>query len=138
VGRRIAALLLSFLSLAALAVAATPRGGSWKSTYVEFGYEVKFRVSDGKVRKFSGVVLEQCGAGNGLSQTTVSVDRAMKIRRGKFSVRETVERDGVTVITTVKGRFTTPTKAVGTLRAESVAAGSTCDTHELDWKAKRV
>jgi hypothetical protein len=122
-----------------MAGAATPKAGKWKSTYVQLGYEIGFTVKNGKVKKFGGYVLEQCAGNSGRTQTAIYVDKAMPVKRGgKFSAREKVEENGVTVITTVKGRFTTRKKAVGTLRAESVVAGSTCDTYELDWKAKRA
>ena len=136
-GRRIAIVVLCFLALGAVAGAATPQGGKWKATYVELGYELSFTVSKGKVKKFGGFVLEQCSGSSGRTQTAVSVDKAMRIKRGKFSVREKVQDRGVTLITTVKGRFTSRRKAVGTLRAESIVAGARCDTYELDWKAKR-
>ncbi len=136
--RSISLLLICFLSLAAAASAASPKPGKWKSTYVQLGYELTFTVSDGKVKRFGGYVLEQCDGASFRTQTAVSVDRAMKIKDGKFSIRETVKDSGVTVITTVKGHFTSARKAVGTVRSESVVAGSTCDTYKLDWKAKRA
>jgi hypothetical protein len=131
-------MLICFLSITAAAGAAGPKAGKWESTYVQLGYELSFRVSKGKVKKFGGYVLEQCDGSSTRTQTAVSVDKAMKIKNGKFSVREKVTDSGVTVITTVKGRFTSRKKAVGTVRSESIVAGSTCDTYKLDWKAKRA
>ena len=39
--RRIAVFAVCLLSLAAVAAAATPKAGKWKSTYVELGYDWK-------------------------------------------------------------------------------------------------
>ena len=43
----------------------------------------------------------------------------------------------MTIYTTLKGRFVSRTKAVGIVRQESIVAGSTCDTYELDFTALR-
>jgi hypothetical protein len=43
----------------------------------------------------------------------------------------------VTVYTTLKGRFKNATTAVGTIRQETIVAGSLCDTYKLKFTAKR-
>jgi hypothetical protein len=43
----------------------------------------------------------------------------------------------VTLYTTLAGRFTSATRATGTIRQESIVAGSQCDTFKLKFTAKR-
>ena len=132
------ALAVASSSLLAPPAQAAPKAGGWKSTKVERGYSLKFTVGKGVVRKFSGSVLETCSGESTSSTTTVSVAKPMRIKGGKFSITEKVTSGGVTVITTVKGRFTGAGKAVGTVRAQSIVAGATCDTYVLDWSAKKA
>jgi len=69
--------------------------------------------------------------------TTVGPELTWTVKNGRFSGRKKETHHGVTYYTTLKGRFTSATTAKGILRQESIVAGSTCDTYELDFTAKR-
>jgi hypothetical protein len=116
--------------------AVAPASGSWVTTSVQRGYKLNFTVRAGTVRGFKGNVLEQCAGESTSSTTAVAVSRAMRVRSGAFSVVERESSGGVTVITTVKGRFSGARRATGTVRSESIVAGSRCDTGTLRWSAK--
>ena len=121
------------------AVAASPESGKWTDTYVQSGYDLKFEVKGGKIKKIAGHVLEYCDGSTSSSTTTFAPDSSWKVKgSGKFSGRHKESSGGVTVYFTFEGKFTSKNKAEGVLREESIVAGSTCDTYELDWKAKRA
>lgn len=126
---------------AAVAVAATPKAGTFTAPKgkIQRGYDLKFTVAKGgkKITNVVANVLEQC-AGEDTSRTvTVGPGLTWTIKGGKFSGRKKESADGVTVYTTLKGRFTSATTAKGVIRQESIVAGSTCDTYELKFTAKR-
>ena len=60
-----------------------------------------------------------------------------KLKGGKVSGRKKETQEGVTVYTTLEGSFTSATTFKGTIRQESIVAGSTCDTYKLKFTAKR-
>lgn len=132
------ALMLTAIGLTPFVAAdATPKSGTWTDTYVESGYDLKFKVKGNKVTGIAGHVLEYCDGSTTSSTTTFAPDSTWKIKNGKFSGRHKETSGGVTVYFTFEGKFTSKTKAKGILREESIVAGSTCDTFELDWKAKK-
>lgn len=122
----------------AVAMAATPKSGTWKAPKgkVQLGYDLKFKVSKGKIKKIVAHVLEQCDGNSTSTVTTFAPDSAWKIKNGKFKGRHKESSSGVTIYYTFKGRFTSSKKAKGILRSESIVAGSTCDTRSLKWSAK--
>jgi hypothetical protein len=134
-------LLVTILTIAAAAVAhaATPKAGTFKAGrgQVELGYDLKFTVKGNKIKNVVAHVLENCDGSSTSTVTTVGPKLAWTIRNGKFSGRKKETQEGVTLYTTLKGRFTSPTTAKGIIRQESIVAGSTCDTYELDFTAKR-
>lgn len=133
----LALVLATGVAGAAPAVAAAPKSGTYKDTYVQSGYDLKFKVKDGKVKKIVGHVLEYCD-GSGVSQiATFAPDSSWKIKNGKFSGRHKEKHGSLTAYFTFEGRFTSKTTAEGVLREETIVAGSVCDTYELDWKAKK-
>ncbi len=142
--RRRRAAVLALVSASAVAgtlpaEAASPKSGKWTDTYVESGYDLAFKVKGGKIKKITGHVLEYCDGSTSSSTTTFAPDGSWKVKRnGKFSGRHKESSGGVTVYFTFEGKFTSKSKAQGILREESIVAGSTCDTYELDWKAKRA
>ena len=82
-------------------------------------------------------VLETCSGSSTSTVTTVGPKLTWTIKGGKFSGRKKETQEGVTLYTTLEGRFTSPTTAKGTLRQESIVAGATCDTYKLKFTAKR-
>jgi hypothetical protein len=126
-------------ALGGVAFAATPRSGTFKAArgQIQNGYDLKFKVQRGKIKNLVANVLEQCSGASTSTVTTVGPKLSWKIRGGKFSGRKKETQEGVTLYTTLKGRFTSPTTAKGVLRQESIVAGSTCDTYELKFTAKR-
>ena len=138
--RRIAALALALcLAATAVASAATPRAGKWKATKVQLGYDLSFKVSKDRKRITNIVanVLESCDGSSTRTTTTIAPDASWRIKNGRFSGRKREEISGVTVYVTFQGRFTSATKATGTIRMETIVAGSTCDTFKLKFTAKR-
>lgn len=126
---------------AAVAVAATPKAGTFKAPkgQVQRGYDLKFTVAKGgkKITKVVANVLETCSGESTSRTVTVGPGLTWAVKGGKFSGRKKESADGVTVYTTLKGSFTSPTTAKGIIRQESIVAGSTCDTYELKFTAKR-
>ncbi|MCK9248617.1 MAG: hypothetical protein M0P31_06525 [Solirubrobacteraceae bacterium] len=129
------------LAVPAASLAATPRTGTFKARKGQIvrGYDLKFTVDRGG-KRIKGVVahvLESCGGSSTSQIATVGPDLTWKVRSGKFSGRKKEKADGVTVYTTLKGRFTSPTTARGVIRQETIVAGYVCDTYELKFTAKR-
>ena len=138
---RTAALLGSTLVLAAPALAATPRDGTFVAPEgkVELGYDLQFKVGGGgrKITKLVANVLEQCAGESTSSVTTVGPKLGWAVKNGKFSGRKKETYGDLTVYTTLEGSFKTPGKAVGVVRQETIVGGSTCDTYELKFTALR-
>lgn len=139
-----ATILLASLSLfvfAAVAVAATPRAGTFKAGKgdVQLGYDLKFKVAGSTIKGVVAHVLEQCGGSSTSSVTTVAPDVTWKVKGGRFSGRKKETYENVVTYTTLEGRFTSPTTAKGTIRQESivVGTGATCDTYKLKFTARR-
>ena len=135
------ALVAAFAAFAAVAVAATPKTGTFKAAkgQVQRGYDLKFRVDrNGKrISNLVAHVLETCDGSSTSSTTTVGPGLTWRVRNGKFSGRKKESANGVTLYTTLKGRFTSATRATGTIRQESIVAGSICDTLTLKFTATR-
>ena len=143
--RRIAAPLAAVLALACLAavgVAATPKTGKFVAAKgaVQRGYDLSFTV-DKKGRRIKDLVarvLEDCSGSSTSTTTTVGPDLTWSVSKsGRFSGRKKETANGLTLYTTLEGRFTSPTKVTGKLRQESIIAGATCDTYELKFTATR-
>jgi hypothetical protein len=133
--------LASLPASAAVAQAATPKTGTFTAPkgQVQRGYDLKFKVDKGG-KRISGLVahvLESCAGESTSSTTTVGPDLTWSVKGGRFSGRLKETSDGVTLYTTLEGRFTSPTTATGVIRQESIVAGSTCDTYELRFTARR-
>jgi len=122
-----------------VALAGSPRNGTFKAGQgqVQRGYDLKFTVKGNKIKNLVAHVLETCAGSSTSSTTTVGPGLTWAIRGGKFSGRKKETSGGVTLYTTLKGRFTSPSTAKGIIRQESIVAGSTCDTYELKFTAKR-
>ena len=135
--RRLVVTLVLAGALAAPAVAATPKAGTFKAAKVQRGYDLKFKVSGGKVTKLVAHVLETCDGSSTSSTTTVGPKLTWKIKGGKVSGRKKESSGGVTLYTTLEGTFTSASTFKGTVRQESIVAGSTCDTYKLKFTAKR-
>lgn len=82
-------------------------------------------------------VLETCDGSSSSTQTTVGSGLTWTIKGNRFSGRTKESAHGVTLYTTLEGRFTSATNATGTIRQESIVAGSKCDTSKLKFTAKR-
>lgn len=130
----------AMLACVAVAQAATPKSGTFKSAkgQIQLGYDFKFTVDRGgkRITRVVGHVLESCGGSSTTSTTTVGPKLTWTVTGGKFSGRKKERAGGVTVYTTLKGSFTSPTVAKGIVRQESIVAGSVCDTRNLKFTAK--
>jgi hypothetical protein len=129
--------LTLILLLAVPAQAATPKAGSWKATKIQLGYSMTFKVKGSKITNVVARVLEQCDGSSTTTQTTVGPGLTWTVKNGRFKKRIKESSGGVTLYTTLEGRFTSATKVTGTIRQESIVAGSTCDTFKLKFTAKR-
>ena len=134
--------LLAILGVTAVAVAATPRTGTFKAPKgkVQLGYDLKFKVDKGgkRIKDVVANVLEDCGSGQS-STTTIAPDSTWKVKGGRFSGRKKETYENITTYYTLEGRFKNATTAVGTIRQESivVGTGARCDTYKLKFTAKR-
>ncbi len=138
--RRIIILVtIATTAVTGVALAATPKNGTFKAGkgQVQLGYDLKFTVKGNKITKLVAHVLENCDGNPTSTVTTVGPNLSWTIKGGRFSGRKKETQEGVTVYTTLKGRFTSATTARGVIRQESIVAGSTCDTYELKFTAKR-
>lgn len=141
--KRTLALALAALTVfAAVAVAAKPSTGTFKAGkgQVQRGYDLKFKVDkNGKrISNLVARVLETCDGESTSSTTTVGPGLTWKVKsNGRFSGRKKEKAHGVTLYTTLEGRFTSSTRAVGTIHQESIVAGSMCNTYKLKFTAKR-
>jgi hypothetical protein len=61
----------------------------------------------------------------------------VEVTGNRFSGRLKEKFGAVTANTTLEGRFTSPTRAVGTVRQQTIVVGSVCDTYKLKWTAVR-
>jgi hypothetical protein len=126
------------LLLAVPAQAAAPRSGNWKASKIQLGYSMTFKVKGSKITNVVARVLEQCSGSSTSTQTTVGPGLTWNVSKsGRFKKRIKEASDGITLYTTLEGRFTSPTRVSGTIRQESIVAGSTCDTRKLKFTAKR-
>ncbi len=119
------------------AVAAVPQSGTFKAAKVQRGYDLRFDVRKGKVVNLVTHVLETCGGSSTSSTTTVGPGLAWTIKGGQVRGRLKESSDGVTLYTTLEGRFTGPSTLKGTIRQESIVAGARCDTLKLQFTARR-
>jgi hypothetical protein len=132
-------LTIATTAFSGVALAATPSSGTFKAGRgkIESGYDLKFKVSKGKIKDLAAHVLEYCDGSSTSQIATVGPDLTWKIKKGKFKGRKKETAHGVTVYTTLKGRFTSASTAKGKLRQETIVAGSVCDTYELDFTATK-
>ena len=136
--RRLLLLVLpTFALLVAPAVAATPKSGSWKASKIQNGYSMTFKVKGAKITNVVAKVLESCSGSSISTQTTVGPGLTWTVKNGRFTGRKKESSGGMTLYTTLQGRFTSATTAAGTLRQESIVAGATCDTYKLKFTARR-
>jgi hypothetical protein len=140
--RRLLAISLAMTVLmTGAAYAATPKDGSFAAPEGKIvrGYDLSFKVSKGgkQITKVVAHVLETCDGSSTSSTTTVGPALSWAVKGGRFSGRKKETYDGVTVYTTFEGKFTSASTAVGTIRQESIVAGSVCDTYKLKFTAKR-
>ena len=135
--RRLAVTVVLALALVAPAVAATPKSGTFRAAKVQRGYDLKFKVGGGKVTNLVAHVLETCDGSSTSSTTTVGPKLSWTIKGGKVSGRKKESSGGVTLYTTLEGKFTSATTFKGTIRQESIVAGSTCDTYKLKFTATK-
>lgn len=125
---------------AAVAVAATPRTGTYRAAKggVQKGKDLSFVVDQGgrRIRTLVAHVQERCGGGTP-DITTAGPGFTWTVKGGRFSGKRTVKGGNLTLITTLTGRFTSRTTAVGTLRQQSQVGAVTCDTGVLKFTARR-
>ncbi len=141
--RRLSSLaaLVALLVFATVALAATPRDGDLQGPEGEGAARVRPAVQGRRSgKRISGLVahvLETCDGSATSSTTTVGPGLTWTVKNGRFSGRKKEKDGSLTLYTTLEGRFTSPTTAVGTVRQESIIAGSVCDTYKLKFTAKR-
>jgi hypothetical protein len=131
-----AAALLSFAVPASLH-AATPKEGRYVASKVQRGYDLGFTVRAGRITKLVAHVLETCDGSSTSSTTTVGPGLSWIVKNGRFSGRKKERANGVTLYTTLEGRFTSATTVTGVVRQESIVAGTVCDTYRLTFTARK-
>jgi hypothetical protein len=139
--RLLAIALLTALTAAGTAVAATPLDGAFRAQKgkVQTGYELSFAVSGGgrKVAQLHARVLETCHGADSSTLTTVTSSSIWTVRGGRFAARKKEIRGSTTVYTTFEGEFTSRIRATGSVRQVAYRAGKRCDTYKVPFTAKR-
>jgi hypothetical protein len=129
------------LAVPGAALAATaPKAGTYEGT-VAAGYgapQITLTVKQGKVVDLVARMFYSCNNGP-QEQTVVAPPKAFKVNRsGAFSGRTVQSIGGIASETVwVNGRFTSATRAKGTIRSQTVGGGETCDTQERTFTVKR-
>jgi hypothetical protein len=137
--RRIAlpVILIAALVCAAVAVAA-PSSGSYKGKIEYQGYDVKFKVSGGKVTKFSARMLTSCDSDSGFETFTIAPKGGFKIKGNSVDDKrvDTYGKSKATVL--LKGNFS-GSKFKGYVREYDFVPGSgiVCDTLKRKFTAKQ-
>jgi len=134
------AITLVALIAAAAAYAAKPKAGKYEGK-VAAGYggpQIQLTVKGGKVKDLIARMFYSCNNGP-QEQTVVAPSRTYKIKgSGAFKGKSTESIGGVASETVwFEGRFTSATKATGTIRSQTVGGGETCDTQERKFTVKR-
>jgi hypothetical protein len=118
---------------------AAVRAGSFVAAdgAVERGYRLRFDVDEdgATVSNLEADVLETCDGESTSNTITIAPSLTWPLVDGTFSGRQKDVVDGVSVYVTFEGRFTSATTAEGTVRQETVVAGSVCDTYKLHFTA---
>ena len=129
------AILIAALACAAVAVAAPP-SGTYKGKVEYQGYDVKFKVSGGKVTRFSARMLQDCG--DGLKTFTIAPKGGFAIKGNSVNAKrvDTYGKSKATVV--LKGTFS-GSKFKGSVREYDFVAGSgiVCDTLKRRFTAKK-
>jgi hypothetical protein len=127
------ALLLPAIALAARRVIHGPAGGG--SGTVDITLVTKHGVVTKLTRFEFNNIPASCGAGRS-SATSGTFPHTIKVdSKGKFHA--TVKQNGGRVTYTVRGHFTNPNKAAGTLRINGTVPGCpNADTGKVRWSAK--
>src|SRR4051812_4215489 len=130
--RRTAVVVLAVsLLVVAAAFAAKPKSGDYQGTVAAGwgGPQMQFTVKGGKVQDLLARMFTRCNNGS-QEQTIVTPTKKFKVSKsGSFGGKTTdvfgTEKDTVWL----KGKFTSPTKAKGTIRLQAIG-DLTCDTQE--------
>jgi hypothetical protein len=138
--RACALTLVLVVALAAVALAAKPKGGTYEGT-VAAGYggpQFTLTVKKGKVQDVVARMFYRCNNGP-QEQTVVAPSRTYKIKRsGAFSGKSTESIGGVASETVwISGKFKAGGKVTGKIRSQTVGGGETCDTLERKFSATR-
>jgi hypothetical protein len=138
--RAVAVTATTTFLICSVALAATARSGHFSGQTSNRSQPITFSVAANKVRKLDVAFDVNCG-GDSRVGSSVFVGGTFVIRGGRFSGTRHGS-DGGPYTVTVKGRFTTPRKASGTVRVrvaytdEGVEGSSvSCDTGTLRWSA---
>ena len=135
--RRLAVTLILAGALAAPAVAATPKAGTFKAAKVQRGYDLKFKVKGGKVTNLVAHVLETCDGSSTSSTTTVGPKLTWKIKGGKVSGRKKESSGGVTLYTTLEGRSPARRRSRARSARSRSSPGRPATRFKLKFTAKR-
>lgn len=128
------ATLVAVLVCGSVALAAS--SGTYKGKIEYQGYDVKFKVSGGKVKSFSARMLQDCG--DGFESFTIAPKGGFAIKGNKVDAKrtDTYGKSKATVI--LKGSFS-GSKFKGYVREYDFVAGSgiVCDTKNRKFTAKK-
>jgi hypothetical protein len=140
--RLLAIALLAAFVAAGTALAATPVVGTFQAQKdkVQKGYEFSFTVTGARrtITNLRARILETCEGAPTSRMITVRPTASWTVRSdGKFNARKKLTRAGATVYVSLEGHFASATKAVGSIRQTTTAAGTRCDTYKVPFTAKR-
>src|SRR3954447_24912407 len=130
--RRAAVVVLALsLVVAAAAFAAKPKSGHYQGIVAAGwgGPQMQFTVKGGKVQDVLARMFTSCNNGP-QEQTIVTPTKKFKVSKSGSFGGKAVDRFGTEKDTVwLKGKFTSPTKATGTIRLQAIS-DLTCDTQE--------
>jgi hypothetical protein len=136
VNSRLLALSTVVVALLCAPLALAASSGTYKGKIAYQGYEVKFKVSGGKVTKFSARMLQDCG--DGLTTFYIAPKGGFPIKGNKVDAKrtDTYGKSKATVI--LKGKFS-GSKFTGYVREYDSVDGSgiVCDTLKRKFTAKK-
>ncbi|HEX5909972.1 MAG TPA: hypothetical protein VFY44_05725 [Thermoleophilaceae bacterium] len=134
--RRLIALSAVAVALVCAPFALAASSGTYKGKIEYQGYDVKFKVSGGKVTKFSARMLQDCG--DGLASFTIAPKGGFPIKGNKVDAKRTDTYGKSKATVELKGKFS-GSKFTGSVREYDFVPGSgiVCDTLKRKFKAKK-
>ena len=122
----------------ASALAAAPGNGVWKGKIAYQGYDITFKVKNGRMTDVAARLLADCDRDGYTESMTLAPRGSFPIRNGRVQAKVKDRYDASTANYELDVRFTS-SSATGWIREWDVVEGNgvVCDTLKRDFTAKR-